>query len=106
MKLVDCASIINETLSPVMIFVYAMSFAHFSVYAYSLFIFPPEFWTKFKGFAIGNSFLNVHHTLSLLMTIWVCEATEKEQRDVLKEVFEVSVDLKDKVLSREVRRKR
>lgn len=104
LKLVECSSFVNESLSPLMIFTFAVSFALFCVFIFTIFIFPAEFWMKFKGFTVSLSLVNIHHILVLLTSVWACEATAKEQKELLDETFRVAIASDDSLLSEKVRK--
>lgn len=87
-----------------MVFTFAVSFALFCVFIFTIFIFPAEFWMKFKGFTVSLSLVNIHHILVLLTSVWACEATAKEQKELLDETFRVAIASDDSLLSEKVRK--
>lgn len=104
LKLVECSSIINETLSLPMALAFGISFSLFCIFIFSIFIFPAAFWMNFKGFAMMNILREVHQLVTIMIAIWTCEATTKEQKIMMNEILQTAMSSDDKCLNGQVRK--
>lgn len=89
LKILDSSALINRTLSPVMIYSFALSFLMLCIFIFSMFIFPKEFWIQFTCFAIANAMMNVHYIILMIGVVWACESTVGEEKNCGKLLFRI-----------------
>ena len=89
LKLLDMTNLINQTLSPLMMFSFGISFALFCVFIFTVVVFPFQFFATFALFGISNVALKIHLFGTMLTVLWICETTASEQNKVINFLFQI-----------------
>lgn len=92
LKLLDASELINQTLSPIMLFSFAFSFSMLCIFVFSLFIFAEEFWIVLPWVAISDAALNIHLVLLTIGAVWMCESTVNQERSCQKNLFKILME--------------
>jgi hypothetical protein len=95
LKLLTASTLVNETLSPLMMFACGISFAMISIFLFSLFIFTADFWRSYTWFAVANSLLNCHLCLTVCGLLWSCEATARDEEKIVRRLFNNMIESND-----------
>lgn len=102
LKIIDATNLINEILSPLLMYSFFLTFCVLCVFIFTTLIFTVQFFHRFLWFAILNTFLNVHLFLTMLKLLLLCYSTAKIEREIFELLCQVSFESNDQSLSDKV----
>lgn len=102
LKFIDAVFLVNQILTPLLIFSFGLTFAMLCVFVFTFFLFTSHF-QMLPWFVVSNAILHLHMFSVMLKLLLICDSTAKEETKVIKSLCQMSIDTENEQRRNKVR---